>query len=315
MNGSTTAGLVAVVAEDDVAVEIVAAGIRRPLVADEGGEPARIVGLFRRLDRFLPGGAVGRRAGERKERLRERSLGEGNDHFDRGIGALARLDHVVPSAAGGIGQDVWLAGKEVREEAHIVGVVGDDEEIERPRQLGRLSRRRHDLLALGEAIGIARAEPRAERAGVEREHGVEMGVAEERPRREIASRIGRIGRLAGNTFSAESLSSVPTSVMSRSSARAGSAKLRPVNPASRAWVSIRHFICFLPNSFDSKNRHALDHPEHGQAADEIRRTRAGPMRQGSPSETDERGQAQHHGDEKKLPDLDADIEEQRATGM
>ena len=33
-----------------------------------------------------------------------------------------------------------LAGKEVREEPHIVGVVGDDEEIERPRQLRRLAR-------------------------------------------------------------------------------------------------------------------------------------------------------------------------------
>ena len=38
------------------------------------------------------------------------------------------------------------------------------------------------------------------------------------------------------------------------------------------------------------------------------------MRQGSPYETDERGEAQHHGDKKKLPDLDADIEKQKGHG-
>ena len=53
------AGLGAVVAEDDVAVQVVAAGVGGPLVADERGEAARIVGLFGGLDRLLPGRAVG----------------------------------------------------------------------------------------------------------------------------------------------------------------------------------------------------------------------------------------------------------------
>ena len=53
---------------------------------------------------------------------------------------LPGLDHVVPPAAGRIGQDVGLPGKEIREETHIVGVVGDDQKIERPRQLRRLAR-------------------------------------------------------------------------------------------------------------------------------------------------------------------------------
>ena len=200
MNGSNATGLVPVVAEDHVAVQIVSARIRGPLVADECGEPARIIRFFRRLDRLLPGASVGWRAGERKERLRERSLGKGNDHFDRRIGALSRLDHVVPPAAGGIGQNVGLASKEVRKEPHVVGVVGDDEKIERPRKLRRLSRRRDNLLALGEAIGVARAEPSAERASIERKHGVEMRVAEERPRRKVASRVRRISPLVGKHF-------------------------------------------------------------------------------------------------------------------
>ena len=38
------------------------------------------------------------------------------------------------------------------------------------------------------------------------------------------------------------------------------------------------------------------------------------MRQGSPHETDERGEAQHYGDKKKLPDLDADVEKQKGYG-
>ena len=48
--GLDQAGLRAVVAEDDVAVQVVAAGVRGPLVADEGGEMAGVVGLVGRLD-------------------------------------------------------------------------------------------------------------------------------------------------------------------------------------------------------------------------------------------------------------------------
>ena len=88
----------------------------------------------------------------------------------RGVGALAATDHVVPLAGRcGSARMSGFAGEEVGEEAHVVGVVGDDEEIERPRQLRRLARRGHDLFAFGEAIGIARPEPGAERARVERE--------------------------------------------------------------------------------------------------------------------------------------------------
>ena len=76
-------------------------------------------------------------------------------------------------------------------------MVGDDEKIERPRQLRRLTRRSRDLFTLGEAIGIARQQPCAEGAGVKRKRGVEMGVAEERPGREIAAGPGRIGALGG----------------------------------------------------------------------------------------------------------------------
>ena len=43
------------VTENDIAMQIVTAGVRRPLIAYECREPARIIGLFGSLDRFLPG--------------------------------------------------------------------------------------------------------------------------------------------------------------------------------------------------------------------------------------------------------------------
>ena len=99
---------------------------------------------------------------------RERALREALDHLDRDLHTLlpAGLDHVVPAAAGRIGEERRRAGLEQREEAHVVGVVGDHEEVERPRQSGREPGRRLQLLALGEAIRVVRREPRAERARV-----------------------------------------------------------------------------------------------------------------------------------------------------
>ena len=192
-------------------MQVVAAGVRGPLVADEGGEAARLVVFLRGGDRLLPGAAIGARAREVHEILGERALREGDDDLDRRLRALAGLDHVVPFAARRIGQDLGLAGEQVREEAHVVGVIGDHQEVERTRQLHRLAAGRRDLLAPGEAIGVARAEPRAEGAGVHRERRVQMRVAEERPRREIAAGIGRVGRFGRVDLSAVSLSSVPTS--------------------------------------------------------------------------------------------------------
>ena len=66
VKGTTWRANLRVVAEDDVAVEVVAAGVRRPFIADEGGEAARLVGLLRRVDGLLPGRAVGR--GVRRDR-------------------------------------------------------------------------------------------------------------------------------------------------------------------------------------------------------------------------------------------------------
>ena len=106
----------------------------------------------------------------------------------RGLRALAGLDHVVPRRPVGSASSSGLPAKQVREEAHVVGVVGDHEEVERARELHRLAAGGGQLLAPGEAVGLLRPEPRAEGACIHRERRVQMRVAEERSRRESRGR-------------------------------------------------------------------------------------------------------------------------------
>ena len=160
------AGFVAVIAEDDVAVKIVAVGVGGPFVADKRGEAAGLVVVFRGGDGFLPGALVGACAGEIHEVLRKCAVREGHDDFDGCITAFAALDHVIPLAAGGICKDFRFAGEEVGEEAHVVGMIGDDQEVQRAGKLGGLAAGSHDFLAAGEAIGVARAEPAAKGSGI-----------------------------------------------------------------------------------------------------------------------------------------------------
>src|SRR5436190_5786775 len=57
----------AVVTPDDVPMQIVPAGVRRPLEADEGGEAPRIVRFLCRFDRLPPRAAIGSRARNRQQ--------------------------------------------------------------------------------------------------------------------------------------------------------------------------------------------------------------------------------------------------------
>src|SRR6185312_5791655 len=95
--GLDEAGLGSVVPPNDVAVQVVAAGVRGPLVADEGRKTARVIGLFRRLDGFTPGAAIGRRP-RRRESLGHLPLAEAGDDIKGGLRALPGIDLVVPLA-------------------------------------------------------------------------------------------------------------------------------------------------------------------------------------------------------------------------
>ena len=195
-HGLDLAGAVGVVAEDDVAMEVVALVERGPLVADEGGEAARLVVVLGGVDGLLPRAAIGAACrGHTSSAFGKLALRKMADDLERGLGALARLDHVIPLAARRVGEDLGLARDEVGEEAHVVRVIRDDEEIERARELRGLAARGHDLLAAREAIGVARSQAAAERAGIHREAGVQVRVAEERARREFAIGVRRIGAL------------------------------------------------------------------------------------------------------------------------
>ena len=96
------------------------------------------------------------------------------------------LDHVVPVAALRVGQHLGLAGEQVGEEPHVVGMVRHDQEIERPRQLGRLAGGRDDLLPARKAIGIAPASDGA-KAPASNEYAVW---------RWVSPKSGRVGKFA-----------------------------------------------------------------------------------------------------------------------
>jgi hypothetical protein len=81
---------------------------------------------------------------------------------------MTRLDLVIPLPALRCGQQLLITAHQLREEPKAVGVIGDDEEVERPGQLGRLPVRSRDLLAPGETIGLPWSKPATEGARVHR---------------------------------------------------------------------------------------------------------------------------------------------------
>ena len=190
------AGLRAIVPEDDVPVQVVALVIRGPLIADERGEPARLVRLVRCLDRLLPRGAIGRGAGQRKS-FRHLASAEAGDDVDRGLRAFAGIDLVIPFTALRCRQQPRVAADQLWKESESVGVISHDLEVEWPRKFHALSAGRHDLLAFRKTIRVLRPETATERACVHRERRVRVRVAEKRARGEIASRVRRVRRLRG----------------------------------------------------------------------------------------------------------------------
>src|SRR5882757_7881965 len=143
-------------------MKIVAAGVRGPLIADEGSETARFIGFFRRLDRFAPGATIGRRPW-RGEPLGHLPLAEAGDDIKGGLRTLSRIDLVVPLAALWRRQQAGIAANQLREKAHAIRMVRYHHEIQRSRKFGALSAGGDNFLALGKAVRILRAEPRAER--------------------------------------------------------------------------------------------------------------------------------------------------------
>src|SRR4030095_9269429 len=148
---------------------------------------------------FLPCGPIRARPGM-WEPLRHSSLPETDDDIHRRIGAMTRLDLVIPLPALRCCQQLLITAHQLREEPKAVRVIRHDQEVERPRQLGRLTVRSGDLLAPCETISIPWSKSATEGARVHRKRSVQVRVAEERPCRKISARVGRVWRLVGERF-------------------------------------------------------------------------------------------------------------------
>src|SRR5882757_3111680 len=157
--------LCSVVAPNDIAMKIVAASVRGPLIADESSETARFVGFFRRLNRFAPGAAIGRRPWRGKP-LGHLPLAKAGDDIKGGLRTLSRIDLVVPLPALRRRQQAGIAADQLREKAHTVRMIRYHHEVQGTRKFGTLSAGSDNFLALGKAIGVLWTEPSAERTRV-----------------------------------------------------------------------------------------------------------------------------------------------------
>src|SRR5882762_3786363 len=117
-------------------MKIVAAGVRGPLIADEGSETARLIGFFRRLDRFAPGATIGRRPW-RGEPLGHLPLAKAGDDIKGGLRALSRSDLVVPLPALRRRQQAGIAADQLREKAHTVRMIRYHHEVQGRESLAR----------------------------------------------------------------------------------------------------------------------------------------------------------------------------------
>ena len=175
------AGLVGAVAEDDDAMQVVAAGVRGPLVADEGGETAGLVVGLGRLDVLLPGRAIGRRC-----RAARRAPAGTCPWRSVSMTSVATLTRLLRRPSGSSRTSACRSGRRGTRDrpANSFGkkpMLSEWSATTR-KSSGRASLtlhavRRGDLLAAREAEGLCRTEPRAEGAGIHRGAGVQVGVA------------------------------------------------------------------------------------------------------------------------------------------
>ena len=142
------------VGENHHAMEIVAARHGRPLVTDQRGKHARLVGRFGVGNHLLPDAAFECRSVDQLGPLRQ-----GGGKLEQGNARVAPGGrHVVVPAPPGLGlEQVRIAVVESGLHAEVLGVIGHDEEIQRPFQHGFAAAGQSDPFAFGEAVGRVRA--------------------------------------------------------------------------------------------------------------------------------------------------------------
>jgi len=104
-------------------MHIVAGHQRGPFITDERRKLPGIVVLLRGLDIPLPDRLELRSVRPVHQGIRKIAIGEQADHLISHSRPVTRLDPVIPVSARWIRQNAGLASKEIREKAHIVGMV------------------------------------------------------------------------------------------------------------------------------------------------------------------------------------------------
>ena len=163
-----------VIPEDHDTVEVAAAGLAGPLVADQAGEGAGVVVALGHRVVHLPDighvGVVGDQG--------LRSLGHPLDKQIEGFPALARLEQVVEFLTQRRLEQFRVGGLEALGEAKVLGMVGHHQEIKWALQSRLLAGVAGDGLTAGKAIGLVQAQLGAGQTGIRRQGRVQVGVTE-----------------------------------------------------------------------------------------------------------------------------------------
>ena len=99
----------------------------------------------------------------------------------------------MPAAHALVTHDRGIARIHFAHGSHVFRMVGHDEEIQRARKPGRLTRGGSDLFTASEPISLLRPEPGAKSDGIERLRGVQVRIAEEGAGGKVAFGVGRVG--------------------------------------------------------------------------------------------------------------------------
>ena len=91
-------------------------------------------------------------------------------------------------------------GRIITRDADELGVVGDDEEIQGPDQLYRLTAIGDDLLSPSEAKSLVNTQSGPHQPGIERQVGVEVGITKQDLIRIIPAGEGRVDSLFRESF-------------------------------------------------------------------------------------------------------------------
>ena len=174
-------------------MQVVAAVVGSPFVADQRGKPPRLVIALGGAGVVLPDRARELLA---QHRFWHRAGADRADDLDRRLArAVATGCHqVVPAPQRRVRHQVRVALLDLLGGAQPLGMIGDHQEIERAAQPDRLAGGGNHLLAASEAVGRLRAERVAEGGGIQRIGGMQMGVTPENARRIISAGIRRIAR-------------------------------------------------------------------------------------------------------------------------